>query len=133
MDPVVHFEFPTADRERAKKFYSAVFGWQMQETGPEMGNYIVVSTVEADSNDPMKRPKKPGAINGGFYGRSDEDPWRQHPSVVIAVRDLEESMKKIVAAGGKLHGEAMDIPGIGRYASFMDTEGNMVSVLQPKM
>jgi predicted enzyme related to lactoylglutathione lyase len=40
-------------------------------------------------------------------------------------------MDKVVAAGGKLLGEPMDIPGIGRYVSFHDTEGNRVSMLQP--
>jgi predicted enzyme related to lactoylglutathione lyase len=34
-------------------------------------------------------------------------------------------------AGGKVLGEPMDIPGVGLYAGFLDTEGNRVSVLQP--
>jgi len=28
-------------------------------------------------------------------------------------------------------GEPMEIPGVGQYVSFMDTEGNRVSLLQP--
>jgi predicted enzyme related to lactoylglutathione lyase len=75
-------------------------------------------------------PKKPGAINGGFFARKPEWPV-QHPSVVIAVDDIQAAMKKVAEAGGKVLGEPMEIPGIGQYVSFLDTEGNCVSMLQP--
>jgi predicted enzyme related to lactoylglutathione lyase len=39
-------------------------------------------------------------------------------------------MKKVTAAGGKVLGEPMDIPGVGWYVSFSDSEGNKVSLLQ---
>ncbi len=42
-------------------------------------------------------------------------------------------MKKVAAAGGKIIGEPMEIPGIGTYVSFYDTEGNRASMLQPSM
>ena len=50
---------------------------------------------------------------------------------MIAVNDVQESMRKVTAAGGKLLGEPTEIPGIGHYVSFRDTEGNRVSILQP--
>ncbi len=53
-------------------------------------------------------------------------------SIVIAVDDIKEHMKKVAAAGGKVQGEPVDIPGIGWYVSFVDTEGNRLSLLQPK-
>jgi len=55
----------------------------------------------------------------------------QHPSVVIAVEDLVRAMDKVTKAGGKVLGEPMDIPGVGGYVSFVDSEGNRVSMLQP--
>jgi predicted enzyme related to lactoylglutathione lyase len=42
-------------------------------------------------------------------------------------------MKKVTSSGGKIIGEPMDIPGVGKYVSFTDTEGNRVSMLQPLM
>ena len=42
-------------------------------------------------------------------------------------------MKKVEGAGGKVLGEPMEIPGIGIYVSFNDTEGNRVSIFQPHM
>jgi predicted enzyme related to lactoylglutathione lyase len=129
MNPVVHFEMPAEDRKRMADFYSGVFGWQTQLLGEEMGNYVTVTTSETDENG---RPKMPGAINGGFYPKQT-DLQAQCPSIVIAVDDIRESMKEVTKAGGKVIGEPMEIPGIGWYVSFFDTEGNRVSLLQPPM
>jgi len=127
MNPVVHFEMPYEDKNRMADFYAKSFGWKPQMLGSEMGEYVVVSTTEGDENG---RPKNPGAINGGFY-KKPEDVMGQHPSVVIAVDDIRESMKKVEEEGGKVMGEPLEIPGIGLYVSFIDTEGNRVSMLQP--
>lgn len=131
MNPVVHFEMPADDRKRMADFYSNVFDWQTKLLGPEMGEYVLVTTTESETMPGMSgRPKQPGTINGGFYKRND-DPMSHHPSVVIAVDNIDESMKKVKAAGGTIHGEPYDIPGVGRYVSIIDTEGNRVSMLQP--
>ncbi len=63
--------------------------------------------------------------------KSNDKP-AQYPSVVIAVEDIKEHMKKVEEAGGKVLGEPWDIPGVGLYVSFIDTEGNRVSMLQPR-
>ncbi len=128
MNPVVHFEMPAEDKNRMVEFYRTAFGWKMQFLGPEMSEYVVVSTTETDDNG---RPKTPGAINGGFYQKT-EDPNTNHPSVVIAVDDINESIQKVKKAGGKVLGEPTQIPGIGMYVSLIDTEGNRLSILQPQ-
>ena len=127
MNPVVHFEMPAGDRARMAKFYTSAFGWQAQMMGPEMGDYVVVTTTESEENG---TPKTPGSINGGFYPKKEDWP-AQYPSVVIAVDDIRESMKSVTDAGGQVLGEPMEIPGIGQYVSFYDTEGNRASMLQP--
>jgi uncharacterized protein len=129
MNPVVHFEMPAEDRKRMADFYSGVFGWQTQMMGEDMGNYVTVATTEIDESG---RPKMPGAINGGFYPKSADMP-NPVPSIVIAVDNIKESMKKVASAGGKVLGEPVDIPMVGAYVSFIDTEGNRVSLLQPSM
>jgi predicted enzyme related to lactoylglutathione lyase len=128
MDSVVHFEMPYDDRERMARFYESAFAWQSQLLGPEMGNYVVATTTETDEN---RMTKVPGAINGGFYERKPDWP-DQYPSVVISVKDVQAAMTRIREAGGEVLGEPMEIPGIGQYVSFRDTEGNRVGVLQPK-
>jgi predicted enzyme related to lactoylglutathione lyase len=133
MNPVVHFEMPAKDKGRMRKFYETAFGWQTEQLGKEMGEYVLVTTVERDEKTDL--PRRLGAINGGFYQRTD-DPPSQHPSIVIAVDDIKEAMKKVKEAGGKVLGGQVpgkpdDIPGVGLYASFIDTEGNRAGMLQP--
>jgi predicted enzyme related to lactoylglutathione lyase len=127
-NPVVHFEMPYQNATRVAAFYSKAFGWQMQALGKEMGGYVTAGTAETDEK---RMVKQPGAINGGFYPMKPDAP-AQYPSVVIAVDDIKQAMKGVEAAGGKVLGEPMEIPGIGQYVSFTDTEGNRVSLLQPK-
>ena len=126
MDPVVHFEMPFDNRDRMAKFYKSTFGWQTEKLGEEIGNYVLATTTETGK----KGPKKPGAINGGFYPKKKDWP-DQHPSIVIAVDDVKISMAKVKKAGGKVLGEPVDIPGVGKYVSFTDTEGNRVTLLEP--
>jgi predicted enzyme related to lactoylglutathione lyase len=127
MNPVVHFEMPAEDRKRMADFYTKVFGWKTQLLGEDMGNYVLATTTDSDENG---MPKKPGAINGGFFQKTD-DMASQYPSVVIAVENIKEHMMKVKESGAKVLGEPVDIPGIGMYVSFLDTEGNRVGMIQP--
>ena len=127
MNPVVHFEMPYEDCERLVKFYSKTFGWQMQKLGKDMDDYVTAATAETDENRMVKRP---GAINGGFFPKKPDWP-AQYPSVVIAVDDINDAMKRVADAGGKVLDKPVEIPGIGQYVSFIDTEGNRVSMLEP--
>jgi uncharacterized protein len=134
MDPVVHFEMPAKDKKRTAKFYSDAFGWRMTQLGAEMGDYLLAGTTEVDEKNMM--PKIPGAINGGFFDYRDKEGYNI-PHLVISVDNLEKSMKKVEKAGGKIlggmkgPGTVDNIPGIGKYVSFEDSEGNRVGMLQP--
>lgn len=126
MNPVVHFELPYDDRDRIARFYEAAFGWKLEKLGAEMGNYVLATTAEQDARPDAVR----GAINGGFFPRSPDMPG-QHPSVVMGVQDIQQAMKKVKDAGGEVLGTPMEIPGVGQYVAFLDTEGNRLSMLQP--
>lgn len=125
MNPVVHFEMPYEDKDRAAKFYQGVFGWKPQFMGADMGEYIVVQTAETDAQGMIKEP---GRINGGLFKRNSPE---ARPSVVISVDDIDAAMQKIKDSGGRTD-DKMDIPGVGTYCSFVDPEGNRLSILQPK-
>jgi uncharacterized protein len=127
MNPVVHFEMPAQDRKRMADFYTKAFGWKTQQLGEDMGNYVLATTTDSDENG---MPNKPGAINGGFFQKTDDKP-AQYPSVVIAVDNIKDHMTNVEKSGGKVLGEPMNIPGIGLYVSFFDTEGNRVGMIQP--
>jgi predicted enzyme related to lactoylglutathione lyase len=131
MNPVVHFEMPAKDKARMAGFYTKVFGWKTRHLGSEMGNYVLATTTETDENRMIKTP---GTINGGFFERTTPD---QQTRITIAVDDIRAAMKRVKAEGGTLlggmqkPGEPDEIPGVGLYATIIDTEGNTVSMLQP--
>lgn len=127
MNPVVHFEMPAEDKDRMKKFYETVFNWKTEQLGKEMGEYVVVHTSETDKKGMVKTP---GTINGGFYTKTPEM-GNIGTSVVISVDNINDSIAKVKKAGGKVKHEPMPIPGIGLFVSFLDTEGNRVTMLQP--
>lgn len=124
-NPVVHFELPADDRERMKTFYTKAFGWEMMQLGPEMMNYTVVMTAPSDDNGPIEK----GRINGGIYMR--QQGMSAAPSVVISVENITAAMKRVEDCGGKMEMQPMDIPNVGKYATFIDTEGNRLSIMEP--
>jgi len=126
MDKVVHFELPIDNLDRAKKFYKETFGWDTKDY-PEL-HYTTIKTVETD--DKMM-PKESGAINGGMFKRGDGANAVMNPSLVIAVQDIDEAIKKIKNAGGLIIQDKMEIPDVGMIAYFKDTEGNILSAMQP--
>jgi predicted enzyme related to lactoylglutathione lyase len=128
MNPVVHFEMPAEDRKRMSEFYTKVFDWKTEQLGQDMGNYVLATTTESDENGPIRR----GAINGGFFQKTEDKP-AQYPSVVVAVDDIRQYMNKVERGGGRILGEPWDIPGVGLYVSFLDTEGNRAGMIQPAM
>src|SRR5258706_3420051 len=119
---VVHFEIEAQDIERAKKFYTNAFGWEMDQMGGDYGNYVVVKT-----GDPME----PMGINGGIYqtgGKKEVNAYR----CVVGVEDVQKAMSDVKAAGGKILSEKPDdIPHVGLYVKCEDTEGNLFTLLQP--
>src|SRR5579863_5407907 len=117
MDPVIHFEMPAEDRKRMMSFYSEIFGWKTNQLGSEMGDFVTADTTESENN----MPKKPGTINGGFYKKTGD--VSQTTTVTIQVDDIKAYREKIIKAGGKISGEIMDMPGLGLFLSFFDTEG----------
>jgi uncharacterized protein len=126
-NPVVHFEMPYENQERLSKFYIKAFGWEMKNTGPEMGDYVLATTTETDENRMITTP---GTINGGFFPKNQQGTAPQ-PSVIISVDDITTAMKNVEDAGGKVIGDPIEIPGIGHFVYFTDSEGNRVSILQP--
>lgn len=127
MNPVVHFELPYIDADRISNFYEKTFGWKIIPLGADSGNYILATTTEKDA-----KPGFPaGAINGGFYPVKKDWP-QQFPSIVIGVENINDTIEKINQNGGKVLGDSMTIENFGIYVSFLDTEGNRNSVIQPQ-
>jgi predicted enzyme related to lactoylglutathione lyase len=121
MRKVVHFEIPADDVGRAKGFYESVFGWQLQDM-PEM-DYTIVQTTAIDEQTQM--PTEPGAINGGLMRRTDDTPT---PVITVDVDSIDQSLKQVEASGGRVVRARTEIPGMGAYAYFTDSEGNTLGL-----
>ena len=123
MPKVVHFEIPADDLDRAKAFYSAVFGWQLQTMPMAGGDYTSVVTTPVDGQTQL--PTEPGAINGGMTQRDERTPA---PVITIDVEAIDDALKEIEAGGGTTVTPRTSIPGMGAYAYFRDPEGNVLGL-----
>lgn len=115
MSKVIHFEIPAGDPEKVGRFYKDVFGWEVKRH--EDQDYWLV----------MAGPKEERhGINGAIYKKGEMDKTMN----TISVEKLEEAVEKVKKAGGTIHGEAMDIPKVGRFIYAKDVEGTPFGMLQ---
>lgn len=128
---VSHFEIPADDVERAKNFYTELFGWKitkldMPEDSSTKGKpYYMIHAGETDENGMLKNP---GEINGGMMERA-------HPTQCfmnyISVENIDEMLEKIEAKGGTICMPKTEIgEGMGWIACFKDTENNIMGLHQ---
>ena len=124
MDKVVHFEIPVDDAARAKEFYRTTFDWELNDMDMGGGNtYTTVTTTPIDEQSRL--PTEPGAINGGLMRRTSDTPVSV---ITIGVDAIDDALKKIEAGGGSVVQPRTEIPDMGAYAYFKDTEGNVVGL-----
>ncbi len=123
MDKVVHFEIPADDAARAKEFYGSIFEWEMNDA--DMGGGVVYTTAQTVAVDEKMQPKEPGAINGGIMKRSSDT---SAPVITIQVDSIDEALKKIEAGGGSTVQPRTEIPNMGAFGYFKDSEGNTMGL-----
>lgn len=126
MSRVVHFEIQVDDVERAKAFYSAVFGWTFADYSQVTGStYWGVITGPDDEM----------GINGGLLVRPAPAPADGQGAnayvCTIGVADYDETERKILEAGGRVALPKMALTGMAWQGYYLDTEGNSFGVHQP--
>ncbi len=125
MNRIVHFEIHADDVERAMKFYKDVFGWEFPKW---MDGYWGIMTAPKDSKEP--------GINGGLLQRPKgclpiaEGAAVNGYACTVQVDNIDETIKKIEAAGGKLQMPKFAIMNMAWQAYYKDTEGNIFGVHQ---
>lgn len=110
MATVVHIDVPAEDLERAKKFYSLMFGWKFTLV-PEF-QYNLFTTTNLDGT--------PG-VGGGLGKRMESS---QRMMNYFGVQSIDAAMAQVKKLGGKVVSEKMPVPGMGYLANCEDTEGN---------
>ena len=114
MAKVIHFEIPADDPDRAVAFYKQAFGWRIESwAGPF--DYWLAETGDEDEE----------GIHGAIALRTTVS----QPTFTISVPSLDDYLKRVVAAGGKVLAPPNPIPGVGYHAMCQDTEGNVIGVM----
>ena len=116
--PVVHFELMSRNPAKVSDFYAKLFGWKIRHI-PEIDYRMVETGGE-------------GGINGGILKPDREGPWPGNMLFYILVDDLAKYRKKVVAAGGDIHIEEQEVPGMGWLSLFTDPEGRMMGLWKAK-
>ncbi|RXA20229.1 VOC family protein [Methanosarcina sp. MSH10X1] len=115
MPTIVHFDIPADNTERAKNFYSSLFGWKYEKPFETM-EYYLVSTEDLEG--------KPG-LGGGLGERGTPD---QRTMNYIGVSSVDEYLPKIEKLGGKVLMSKTAVPGMGYLAICLDTENNTFGI-----
>ncbi|MGC9974968.1 MAG: VOC family protein [Gaiellaceae bacterium] len=109
---IVHIEFPSADADRAQRFWSGLFGWSFKDSGMSGMDYRM---AQAD-----------GEKRVAVFPSEDRS---GHPNYYFAVEDIEASLAKVRELGGETE-DKMPVPGMGWFASCKDSEGNAFRLYQ---
>lgn len=130
MNRIIHFEIQADNPERAAKFYSEVFGWEIEE-------WVIPGIQIEDENRywlVTTGPDTEPGINGGMAFRRGPAPTQGQPVngyvCTIAVADLDESIDNILKAGGSIAVSKMAVKGVGWIAYCKDTESNIFGMMQ---
>jgi uncharacterized protein len=117
---LARFSIHAEDVQRARKFYEDVFGWDFEPWGPP--NFYLIETG--------REPISP--VGGLLQERHETAPGIKMTGFecTVGVDNIDETMRKIEAAGGKLVMAKFQIPTVGSGAYYQDTEGNVFCVMQ---
>jgi predicted enzyme related to lactoylglutathione lyase len=116
----IWYELLTTDPDAAASFYGAVLGWTATNSEQPGMDYRIFNKLGTNIGGLMALPR--AAIASGM-----QPSWLGY----ISVADVDQSVDRIVAAGGALHMPAMSIAGVGRIAMVADPQGASFYVMTP--
>ena len=119
MNPVVYFEIPVLDMERAIIFYSAVFDFTFEK------NII-------DHNEMAFFPFEDGmrGISGALAKGEIYVPTVSGILIYFGTTDIDTILQKAVEAGGEILYPKTSNGELGHVAEFKDSEGNRIALHQ---
>ena len=116
-NPVVYFEIPVNDIDRAVIFYQNVFGNQFERTSID-GNEMAIFPNDEDGF----------GISGALAKGDSYLPGKQGARVYFKANNIDEILSKAVASGGKVAYPKTSIGELGWVAEFEDCEGNIIAL-----
>ena len=119
MAHVAHFSINADDMERAKAFYSSVFGWSYSAYGPP--GFYMIEGAGGPAGMYASLQKRRAIVPGkSIYGLE----------CTLAVDDSEKAEAAIKKAGGKIVMPRSILAGVGKLFFFEDTEGNIIGAME---
>jgi predicted enzyme related to lactoylglutathione lyase len=121
--PVVHFEVIGKDGKKLQRYYSDLFGWEIDSNNPM--NYGMVAREGNTAPD--------GSGIGGGIGGPGPEGYPGHVTFYVGVDDVEAALAKAEGLGGtRIMGpeKIMDQVELGH---FTDPEGHLIGVVKPLM
>jgi uncharacterized protein len=120
MPSLYHFDIPIDNADRAKQFYKDVFGWDMKKLNSQVNSRVELWMCETEDENGRK------GITGGMMKRDSL------PSVTnyILVNSIDEYTSKINHSGGKVTMHKTEIPHVGYFAMFLDSENNLFGLFE---
>ena len=115
MPSIIHFDIPADNPERAKNFYSEIFGWKIEKL-PGPLEYYMIETTYLNGEQ---------GIGGGMAKREMPD---QRITNFIEVPSVDEYIVKIEKLGGKVVEPKTVLPEWGYLAVCLDTENNLFGI-----
>ena len=128
MPTIVHFEIPSDNIERAKKFYSELFGWKIEKwPGTETGELTSAATGQSMEYWMVTTTDDKGnkALGGGMMKRQMPE---HHVTNYIGVKSVDEYSSKVKNLGGKVVAPKHAVPGMGYFSLCLDTENNSFAI-----
>jgi hypothetical protein len=110
------FDLMTPDVEAASRFYAALFGWTVEEQGPEFGHY--------------RMAYKDGKAAAGLGPLPADAPFPTAWSVYLASANLDADLARVSELGGQVAVGPMDVGQEGRMAMIADPGGAMFGLWQ---
>src|SRR5687768_13732522 len=126
MPTIVHFDIPSDNLDRTKKFYTELFGWKMEKmpgTG-QREEYWMFSTTTNDRGGSEQQ-----TVSGGMMERQmPEEPIM----IYIGVDSVTEYSNRVERLGGKVIKQKTEVPGHGWFTICTDTENNGFALWEAK-
>jgi predicted enzyme related to lactoylglutathione lyase len=131
MSRVVHFEIHAENPERAVSFYKDLFGWTFTKWDGPM-EYWMILTASEHGRTTGDKPAE--GINGGLVRRRGPAPMPGQAvnayCCTVDVANLDASLTKAQSLSATIAVPKMAIPGVGWLAYIIDTEGNILGMMQ---
>ena len=117
-NPFVHVELNTTDVDKAKKFYSQLFDWQLEDMsmGPS-GTYTIIKVEDGTGGGILKNPM-PGVPSF----------WLAY----VLVDDIGAATKKAASLGAKVVKDSIEVPDMGWLSIIADPTGAALGLWQTK-